>query len=129
MTQTRNSALSMSGEHKIFGSDHACVPLRIVGSYAHKMSEKNRVDLRAESPALRDDWVAAIKTQIEALRLPVDHVDFASTAGSAEDAVALQRKRDFAGKSVCADCGAKDMKWASLTHLVLICDDCCGAHR
>lgn len=100
--------------------------------YAHKMSERNTVELRADSQLLCDEWFAAIATEIEALRAAPAHPG--APTGSPGDAAAswnqpLRAWVELPCNAACADCGAAAPRWASVTHQVLICVECAGVHR
>lgn len=109
--------------------------------YAHKMSERSSVELRADSQVHCDEWFAAIATEIEALRgrnSPVPALPGASTlpssTGSPGDAAAswnqpLRAFVELPCNAACADCGAAAPRWASVTHQVIICVECAGVHR
>jgi hypothetical protein len=106
-------------------------------SFAHKVSDKTHIVLRAESPALRNEWVGAIASEIEALRASVSPVVAESLPSLADplSGAALPSRPDFLAfiglesNARCADCSAAAPRWASVTHQVLICVECAGVHR
>lgn len=101
-------------------------------SYAHKISERNSIVLRADSPALRDQWLQAIAEEIKALRALAAPADASDSPPIADTAAPAHDMQAFAGapcNAECADCGAAAPRWASVTHQVLICVECAGVHR
>jgi hypothetical protein len=94
------------------------------------MSERNSIVLRADSPALRDQWLSAITDKINALRALAAPADArVSPPIVAADAAAapthdMQSFASLPCNAECADCGAAAPRWASFTHKVLICVAC-----
>ena len=41
----------------------------------------------------------------------------------------LEYIRTLAGNDKCADCGARDTEWASVSYGILLCTECSGVHR
>lgn len=41
----------------------------------------------------------------------------------------LEYVRNLAGNDQCADCGASDTEWASVSFGIMLCAECSGVHR
>jgi hypothetical protein len=77
--------------------------------------------------------VEVISAEISALRVSGAHADAPDAPPSSDSMhAAVSPLQAFAKKPcnlMCADCGAVEPRWASVTHQVLICVECAGVHR
>ena len=73
-----------------------------------------------QCPGEREGWVTALQGRVQACLQ-----GHATQQGS--DVV--ERLRGLEGNSHCADCGRPGPEWASINLGVLLCIECCGAHR
>lgn len=87
---------------------------------ARSVAEPGLSELQPRPPAATDEEadaaLAAVGSRLQAL------LAMAPTA-------ALAVLRSLPGNGECAECGARQPKWASITLGVLFCIECAGAHR
>ncbi|KFD53218.1 hypothetical protein M513_05928 [Trichuris suis] len=96
--------------------------------------------LQADSESLRLAWIKALKRTIEAA-LHDSMPDMPSNGSTGNLVKALPKDRTTSGTAVrnevcnlpgnelCAECGSKDPKWASLNMGITLCIECSGIHR
>ncbi|XP_065842215.1 arf-GAP with coiled-coil, ANK repeat and PH domain-containing protein 2-like isoform X1 [Oscarella lobularis] len=96
----------------------------------------NTVMVQADSEALRSAWItaaelasaAALGTSPEGGKLGrVSRGDSSMSALSSKERLAAIYS--IKGNEICADCGAPNPTWASISLCVTLCIECCGVHR
>lgn len=83
--------------------------------------------LQAESDEERDEWVTALRNEIE-FSLMSNGVR-ASNSGLTFTTESDRIRSIRAKNHECADCGAENPEWISLNLNILICIECSGIHR
>jgi Arf-GAP/coiled-coil/ANK repeat/PH domain-containing protein len=123
------STVKVDGDPADRGSRDAAFAFRLV-------SPGGSLTLQAESAAERDGWVAALQGVIAELITAGVGAGGRGRGGAAAAAGVHAAGLSVAaavaagpGNGSCADCGAPEPDWASLSAVQALCQHCAGAHR
>ena len=84
---------------------------------------------QAESKALMDEWVSALRAAIETAFLKLAPPQKPTLPERSEKADAATLASLVEKNSACADCGEPSCEWVSLNLGVFLCIQCSGPHR
>lgn len=92
--------------------------LQLITSY-------RKYKLSFESVAICNEWFQALSVIIQnAISSTIS-----SAGGRSGDDILEELCRDNAANRCCVECGAADVKWASMNLCVTLCERCAGLHR